>query len=167
MSPRTDPGSFRDRESRVFYRDGRVLRSLSAAAVEHFEALQATRFFQQGTEAGSIVGTRRVEVTNDLLEDLGTWSGVLEHDRIPFITYPYELSFGMLRRAAELQLELLLAALDEGMTLKDASSYNIQWDGTRPVFIDVGSFETWRQGEPLGHVYQPSLCSCVLAHARR
>ncbi len=72
----------------------------------------------------------------------------LRHERIPFVSYPYEWSFGMLRDAALLQLELLVAALEEDLTLKDATPYNVQWRGSRPVFVDVGSFEPLRPGEP-------------------
>ena len=39
----------------------------------------------------------------------------------PSITYPYEWTFGMLRDAALLQLDLVEAAILEGMTLKDAT----------------------------------------------
>jgi hypothetical protein len=74
-------------------------------------------------------------------------AGLLEHERVPFVSYPYEWSFSMLRDAALLQLRLLGLALDEGLTMKDASPYNVQWRGAHPVFIDVGSFERWR-GEP-------------------
>ena len=75
-------------------------------------------------------------------------AAVLEHERIPFVSYPYEWTFSMLRDAALLQLELLRRALDEDLMLKDSSSYNVQWNGARPVFIDVGSFERLRPGEP-------------------
>ena len=51
----------------------------------------------------------------------------------------------MLRDAARLQLRLTRAAMGEGMTTKDATSYNVQFQGTRPVFIDVGSFEAARR----------------------
>ena len=34
------------------------------------------------------------------------------------------------------------------MILKDATPYNVQWNGSRPVFIDVGSFERYRDGTP-------------------
>ena len=78
----------------------------------------------------------------------GRWAGLLRHERIPFVSYPYEWTFGMLKEAALLQLELLLAALDECLVLKDATPYNVQWRGTEPVFIDVGSFERLRPGEP-------------------
>ena len=54
----------------------------------------------------------------------------------------------MLKDAALLQLELVLSALEETVILKDASPYNVQWRGSRPVFIDVGSFEQLREGEP-------------------
>lgn len=54
----------------------------------------------------------------------------------------------MLKDAALLHLELMEAALREGLILKDASPYNVQWRGTEPVFIDIGSFERHRSGEP-------------------
>jgi ribosomal protein L11 methylase PrmA len=73
---------------------------------------------------------------------------VLRHERIPFVSYPYEWTFGMLREAALLQLDLELEALAAGLTLKDATPYNVQFRGSRPAFIDVGSFERLREGEP-------------------
>jgi ribosomal protein L11 methylase PrmA len=78
----------------------------------------------------------------------GTWAGVLRHERIPVVTYPYEWSFAMLRDAARLQLDLVSAALAVDLVTKDASAYNVQFVGSRPTFIDVGSFERLRDGEP-------------------
>jgi SAM-dependent methyltransferase len=75
-------------------------------------------------------------------------AAVLEHERVPFVSYPYEWTFEMLRDAALLQLELLRRALDEDLVLKDATPYNVQWRGARPVFVDVGSFERLREREP-------------------
>lgn len=72
----------------------------------------------------------------------------LEHERIPFVSYPYEWSFGMLKDAALLQLDVLHAALDEGFTLKDATPFNVQWRGAAPVFIDIPSFHPLVPGEP-------------------
>jgi hypothetical protein len=54
----------------------------------------------------------------------------------------------MLREAALLQLSLLGEALEENFVLKDGSPYNVQWRGSQPVFVDVGSFERLRKGEP-------------------
>jgi len=76
------------------------------------------------------------------------WAAVLRHDRIPIVSYPYEWSFTMLKRAALVQLDLTLAALREGMTLKDATPFNVQWVGSQPTFIDIGSFTPYVAGEP-------------------
>ena len=73
---------------------------------------------------------------------------MLEHERIPFVSYPYEWSFEMLRDAALLHLEILLAALGEDVTMKDGYAFNVQWRGRRPVFIDIGSFELLRVDGP-------------------
>src|SRR5215218_5147750 len=70
----------------------------------------------------------------------------VHHARMPFVSYPYEWPFSMLKDAALLQLELNQRALGGGLALKDATPYNVQWRGARPVFIDVGSFERLRPG---------------------
>ena len=72
----------------------------------------------------------------------------LRHERLPFVSYPYEWTFSMLKDAALLQLRVTREALAAGLALKDATPYNVQWRGARPVFIDVGSFERARPGEP-------------------
>jgi hypothetical protein len=138
-----EPGSFRDRDGSVFYRDGRVLRTLSPKALANWRRLSATRFFAANVAAGRIVGTREAaDVT------VPGAAGVLEHDRIPFVSYPYEWPFGMLKDAALLHLSLMKDALAEDMILKDSSAYNVQWVGSRPVFIDVPSFEPLGKGDP-------------------
>lgn len=144
-----EPGSFRDRESRVFYRKGRVHRALSRRALDDWERLSATEMFRQRRESGEIVETQRAEIDDLELSSLSPhWAGALIHETIPFISYPYEWSFSMLRRAAILQLELVDQALEEDMILKDSSAFNFQWHGAQPVLIDVGSFKRLEPGEP-------------------
>ncbi len=148
-TPRFDHGSFRDRESRVFYRDGRVLRALSQPALDDWRALAGSGFFAALQTAGKIVATRELDADDgEAIEVAAPWVAVLEHERIPYVSYPYEWSFTMLRDAALLQLDLLLAALGDDMILKDSSSYNVQWNGPQPVFIDVTSFERRTAGDP-------------------
>jgi len=146
-APSVDPGSFRDWDSRVFYRDGRILRALSPAGLADWEAVAASRFFPDAVASGKVVQTREVDDVA-LPEELAETAAVLEHERVPFVSYPYEWPFSMLRDAALLQLELLRGALAEDLTLKDATPYNVQWRGARPIFIDVGSFERLPEGEP-------------------
>ncbi len=120
-------------------------RLLDAEALAAWNELADRRFFQRALAAGDVVGTRRAA---DAAAIAPPWAGLLEHDRIPFVSYPYEWCFGMLREAARLTLNLLLDALEEGFTLKDASPYNVQWRGASPQFIDVVSFEPLQPGAP-------------------
>ncbi|MFP4537394.1 MAG: class I SAM-dependent methyltransferase [Dichotomicrobium sp.] len=142
-----EPGSYRDRNGAVFYHDGRVFRYLSQRALENWRRLESAPFFRALTEEGKVVETRSVDAEKEGI-DLGGWAGVVEHARIPFVSYPYEWTFGMLRDAALLHLDLMKRALAADMILKDSSAYNIQWNGARPVFIDIPSFEPLGRGEP-------------------
>ena len=139
-----EPGSFRDRNGEVYYREGRVLRAIGPTALANWNLLRETRFFARRVADGGIVGTR---FALDEAPPPGA-AVVLEHDRVPFVSYPYEWTFGMLKDAALLHLDLMREALDEGMILKDATPYNVQWIGARPVHIDIPSFEPLRPGAP-------------------
>jgi hypothetical protein len=145
-----EPGSFRDRNGRVFYGPDAVYRTLSAQAFKEWENLTGKAFFKKYHADGRIVSTEQVSLELEKLpfEILGEEVNFLKHDKIPFLSYPYEWSFGMLKDIALFQLELISSALEEDMILKDSSAYNFQWDGSRPVFIDIPSFETLRPGEP-------------------
>ena len=140
-------GSFRDPDSRVFVCDGVVYRALSARGMDDWSALSASDAFVELLERGSLVETH--EVVRDAPARLGdSWAGVLQHAAIPFVSYPYEWTFGMLRDAALLQLDVLERCIGDSLMVKDSSPYNIQWRGAAPVFIDIGSFERLREGEP-------------------
>ena len=142
-----EPASFRDPAARVLRHDGQILRYLTPAAWRDFERLSSTRFYREFTDAGRLVAT--TEASRAQIPPLSDpWVAVLRHQTIPVVSYPYEWCFSMLQDAALLQIDLLLAALDEGMTLKDATPFNIQWIGPRPVCIDIGSFTAAAPGEP-------------------
>lgn len=147
--PLFDPGSFRDRNGRVYSSDGDCIRGLSPHALEQWTALSQKPFFHEHVSRGNLVVTESADVSGLPAAYLTNgWAGFLRHERIPFVSYPFEWSFGMLKDAALLHLELLDAALQDGMTIKDGSAYNVQWRGVKPVFIDISSFETSRPGEP-------------------
>jgi len=130
----------------VYVEGSDVWRGLSEAGLADFEAYAATQAFERAQADGRVVTTTAVPVEEAPI-GLG-WAGALRHHRIRVITYPYEWAFSMLKDAARLQLELSRDALAEGILTKDASSYNVQFEGARPVFIDVGSFERLVPGEP-------------------
>jgi SAM-dependent methyltransferase len=142
---RADPGSFRDRDSKVLYDDRGVLRGLSERGLADWRALESSALYSRFSESGQLVGSELIDADSS---ERNGWAALLRHERVPFVSYPYEWTFSMLKDAALLQLDLTLAALDEQLMLKDGSPYNVQWHGTKPVFIDVGSFERLRPGEP-------------------
>ncbi len=144
-----EPGSFRDRNGRVYVGGDAVYRGISKQSLEDWQKLSSTKFFANAVQHGEIVQTEQIPAGQAPLSNIDEpWAAVLKHQKISFISYPYEWSFGMLRAAALLQLDLLEKALQEDMTMKDASSFNIQWFGTQPVFIDIGSFESLVPGTP-------------------
>ncbi len=143
-SARRDFGSFRDPSGHVMVDEDRIIRVLDDSGLAAWRALEKTRFFDGFTTDGRLVATREIDAVEAGIEG---WSGVLEHDRIPVISYPYEWSFSMLQDAALLTLDLTEAAINEDLIMKDATPYNIQWRGTRPSFIDIGSFEPLAAGE--------------------
>ena len=146
-APAYEAGSFRDPDSRVFYGDGGVRRALSEAGLADWRRLQQSGLYDELAADGRMVRTE--ETAEGVPAQLGEhWAGVLAHEQIPFVSYPYEWTFGMLKDAALLQLELVQAALERDLILKDSSPYNVQFRGARPTFIDVGSFEELRPGEP-------------------
>ncbi len=142
MADNPDLGSFRDPHSSVFYRDDRVLRGLVGKGASEWNAVVETGLIDELVADGLLVGTEVADGDDFGLSPRGdAFDMVLEHERVPFVSYPYEWSFSMMRDAALGQLAVLSSALDHNLTLKDGTSFNMQFIGARPTFIDVGSFE--------------------------
>jgi hypothetical protein len=73
---------------------------------------------------------------------------VIQPERVPFISYPYEWSFSQLKDAALATLSIQKRALKLDMSLKDASTYNIQLMRGKAMLIDTLSFEIYKEGLP-------------------
>ena len=129
--------------------DERILRGLDRAATATLEKLLGESFFEALVAGGQVVPTKLLDrASPDAKHVLAAgWSAVVEHDPVDFVTWPYEWPFSMLKDAALLQLHLLETAAKNGWLLKDATPFNVQWAGTRPVFIDIPSFIPWEAGD--------------------
>lgn len=92
------------------------------------------------------------ELPSEYAGQLPQGAVIVEHTPIAFRNYPYEWAPEMLRSAGELTLELAREAMRGGFTLKDATPYNLIFDGCRPVFVDLLSF---RRREPTESVWLP------------
>lgn len=76
--------------------------------------------------------------------DFGSDAVLFEVEPAGLISYPWEWPNRLLDSAAHLTLEIRERLLEIGLDLKDASATNIQFRGTRPYLLDIGSIEKWR-----------------------
>jgi ribosomal protein L11 methylase PrmA len=142
------PGSFRDRGGRVYRIGDRILRSVRNSAAQAYEAARDAGLYERLLDRGMIVPLKQVEAPGALLgEEPAPARYWLEHPRLPFISHPYEWTFSLWKTAAIHHLEVQLEALALGFALSDATAYNVQFDGVRPLHIDHLSFRPYRDGE--------------------
>lgn len=147
-----DPGSFRDPAGVVLHSGARVLRAVTAIGAPEYLAARDAGVLSELVRQGQLVDFAEIDPAT-----LGDAFGiaathVLEHSRLPFISYPYEWSFAALQAAAICHLEIHMEVLASGFTLSDATAFNIQFDGAKPIFIDHLSIRRYRDGEFwLGH----------------
>lgn len=124
-----------DTAGEPFFAGDRVLRGIykgNAESVRHVLGIcESNDLFSHG-----IVQTR--ELTENPYPDL-QYETVLEHERIPFVSYPHEWSASMFKEAALLHVALFERLAEHGLTLKDWHPLNILYSGTRPVFVDFTS----------------------------
>jgi ribosomal protein L11 methylase PrmA len=139
------PASFRDPSGFLFTREGRLYRQVNRSFQPDYDLLLSSGLYQDLVDRGLLIGHRE---SGEPPADAGLAYRVLEPERIPFISYPYEWCFGQLKRAALLTLEIQKRALDRGLSLKDASAYNVQFRGSQPVLIDTLSFERQVEERP-------------------
>ena len=101
--------------------------------------------YDQLTQAGQLIPHEEVNLAPEAPQQAAC---VIRPERVAFISYPYEWSFSQLKDAALLTLAIEKKALEKGLSLKDASAYNIQFHHGRPVLIDTLSFEPYVEGRP-------------------
>jgi hypothetical protein len=137
--------SFRDPSGFVFWRQGRVYRQVNRSYREHYDLLIASGLYRELSAAGWLI--RHEDAPAELAIGPDAYK-VIQPFRLPFISYPFEWSFSQLQDAALLTLDIQKTALAHGMSLKDASAYNIQFSEGKPLFIDTLSFEKYAEGRP-------------------
>ncbi|MEM8770219.1 MAG: class I SAM-dependent methyltransferase [Pseudomonadota bacterium] len=141
-----EPASFRDPSGRIYHQQGRIFRSIAPEACDEFDRAQANPALRKLVEQGDVVRSMPV-AQNDDVAPVANGGKIVEHEKLPFISYPYEWSFSLLKRAALHHLDLQLALLPSGVALSDATAYNVQFMGVRPIFIDALSFQPYKEGD--------------------
>ena len=140
-----DAGSFRDPSGFVFWRDGRLYRQIQRRFAAEWDAFEASPLKGRLIAAGRLLPYEPVSLEYGRGPEA---HAVIRPELIEFISYPYEWTFGELRDAALLTLDVQLDAMADGWQLKDASAYNVQFRDARPILIDSLSFEPQAKGTP-------------------
>ena len=137
--------SFRDPSGFLFTRDEVLYRQVNRKYEQEYARLMESGLYDKLVKAGLLIP--HVEVDQEPAEaELA--HKIIQPERVPFISYPYEWSFGQLKDAALATLSIQRRALKAGMSLKDASAYNIQFVRGKPTLIDTLSFELYKEGQP-------------------
>lgn len=138
--------SYRDNAGFIFEHASNLFRFLHPVYFEHYDRLMQSGLYTKLVEKGSLVAHEETPYPSGA--SLPPGGRILQPQRIPFISYPYEWSFGQWRDAALLTVSICRTALEHGMILKDATPFNVQFTGSRAVFIDTASFAIYKEGEP-------------------
>ena len=137
--------SFRDPSGFLFYRDGTVYRQINLSYKDSYNTLRKSGLYASMVKDRLLISHEEVDIkpsTN------GIAYKIIQPQAIQFISYPYEWCFSQLKDAALTTLKVQRRALNFGMTLKDATAYNIQFHMGKPIFIDTLSFEKYIEGKP-------------------
>jgi hypothetical protein len=134
--------SYRDPSGFIFEKEGILYRQVNIVFKDHFDQFIQSGCYKQLADKKLLIPHEQVNL--NLTGDNHFYT-TIRPEKIPFISYPYEWSFDMLKDAALLTLRLLREALSFNMVLKDASPYNIQWHKGHLVFIDTLSFEKYEE----------------------
>ncbi|MBR0221387.1 MAG: hypothetical protein IJQ63_06405 [Synergistaceae bacterium] len=135
--------SFRDPAGQVFRDEqGVLMRRVNKIYFEQYNALMSSGLYDELIKFNALINHKELERNQDYI--------LIQPEEIPFVSYPYEWSFGELKDAALLTLKIHRRALTHNLILKDASAYNIQFMNGRPVLIDSLSFDFYHEGEAWG-----------------
>ncbi len=137
--------SFRDPSGFLFNHDEVLYRQVNRSYQSDYEKLIASGLYDELSEAGLLL--KHAEASGELARTDEAYK-IIVPEQLAFISYPYEWSFGQLKDAALLTLDIQRRALEREMGLKDASAYNVQFVRGRPVLIDTLSFEAYQEGAP-------------------
>lgn len=156
---RSDSGSFRDPWGSVYMKDGEIRRAVFGPGAGHYAGAKERGVYEELIKKGFLIAHEERS-----LDDAGLPEGTvfnLFHPRLPMVSYPWEWTFSMLKDGALLHLDVMEELLPRGYWLRDASAFNVQFDGKRVLLIDTLSLGERVPGSPW--VAYRQFCSHFLA----
>lgn len=137
--------SFRDPSGFVFRKNGSIYRQVNESYKGDYESLMSSGLYEELSGKNLLIPHEEVDLTPPAPREAYK---IIKPRKIQFISYPYEWCFSQFKDAALTTLKIQEIALEFGMSLKDSSAFNIQFNGNKPVHIDTLSFEEYREGQP-------------------
>lgn len=117
----------RDPEGSIEFVGDKVIRQIHTNA--------AAKSFLESKSAAALVAAGK------LVPYAFTAPNTVESPRLPFVSYPFEWCDAHLYLAGQLTLDISRQILTDGYELKDASAWNVIFQGNRPLFCDHLSFQ--------------------------
>jgi SAM-dependent methyltransferase len=111
----------------------KLLRAIRPAHTAFYAELIAHPVMRELVAEGVLISAERSAVPIEGCEL------VLEHPRLPFVTYPFEWTPTMFKEAAKTILKLNIKLMAAGYCTQDAHPWNVLFDFTRPCFVDFTS----------------------------
>lgn len=144
-------GSFRDPAGQVYDYNNRIIRIIKKFGKERYEYIKEKKIIEESISKNFLIKTK--DVTNEfknIKNDNDCY--FLEHEKLDYVSYPYEWGFYQLKSAALHHLDFQIFLIERDAVLIDSSAYNIQFIDHKPIFIDVLSLEKYNEGDYwLGH----------------
>lgn len=137
--------SFRDPVGFLYRSSGVLYRQVNKAGQADYDLLMSSGLYDSLVSDGLLIAHRESDAAP---ADPAIAYKVIQPQPVRFISYPYEWCFSQLQDAALATLTIQKRAMQYGMSLKDASAFNIQWVAGRWTLIDTLSFERQEPGKP-------------------
>lgn len=125
--------SYVDANLRLFWWRSQLYRGIKRHDAEFYRNLVQSPLVRELMKDGLLVATEVTDLTHP------DFALILKHAVLPVVTYPYEWSSEALKSAALLMLELQKRLTKEKLYLRDPHPWNIVFEGTKPVFVDIGA----------------------------
>jgi hypothetical protein len=139
-----EPSSFRDPSGFLFEQNNELFRQINSSYKNQYDKLMNSGLYDSLVEKHFLISHDEIELDSP---EPNLCYKIIKPKKINFISYPYEWSFSQLKDSALCTLEIQKIALEFGMTLKDGTSYNIQFLDGKPILIDSLSFEIYEDGD--------------------
>ena len=135
-----NPASYRDPCGYVVHLNNECYRRILPSYFPQYQTLMESGLYEALVQEKLLVPHQEIENTSESI--------LIKPEQIEFFSFPYEWSFDQYRDAALLTLRVQRIALDFGMTLKDATPYNVTFHRGHATFIDTLSFDHYTDGQP-------------------